>query len=235
MKTVLITGATSGIGKATAILFAKNGFNVIINGRNEERGNAVAKETGGIFIKADVTDPKEVEKLFSQIKSLDVLINNAGGVAGNDDLYKAGAHDLDLGFKLNFYSAFYCIQRGVRNMRTGSIVNVGSVCGIGATPAGVSESIPIYSAAKAALHNFTQNSAKLLAPKIRVNAVFPGFTKTPIWGEDFKEEDEVRLSNQTWIKRFCEAREVAEVIYLLATNEAMTGSQVVIDGGLVLK
>jgi len=232
MKTVLITGATSGIGRATAVLFAKNNFKVIVNGRDEKRGQEVAKETNGVFIKADVTNLQEVKKMFSQINSLDVLVNNAGGVMGDDNFYKATTTDLDLGLKLNFYSHFYCTQQAVKIMKAGSIINVGSGCGIGDTPVGESEDIPIYSAAKAALHNFTQNAAKLLAPKIRVNAVLPGYTTTPIWGENF---DETRLSKQTWIGRFNSPEEIASVIYLLATNEAMTGSQVVIDGGLVLK
>jgi len=244
MKTVLITGSTSGIGQATALLFAKNGFHVIVNGRNEKRGQEVVNEiisNGGKadLILADVTKNDQVEKLFTQIKelegSLDVLVNNAGSVEGIDDFYKSVTSDLIAGFETDFFSAFYCSQQAVKIMKTGAIVNVGSVCGLQDNPVGESELIPIYSAAKAALHNFTQNLAKTLAPNIRVNVVIPGYTKTPIWGDALSKQEEERLSQQTLMKRFGTAEEVAEAIWLLATNEAMTGSRVIIDGGLQLK
>lgn len=235
MKTVLITGATSGIGRATAILFAENGFKVIVNGRNEERGNAVAKETGGTFIKADISDQEEVKKLFSQIKSLDVLVNNAGGVTDGDDFYKASDEAIERSFRTNFYSAFYCSREVVKIMQTGTIVNVGSIYGLNSNPGPESETVLIYSSAKAAVHALSQNLSKLLAPKIRVNTVAPGWTRTPGWGSDFTDKKEKEMSEKTWVKRFNLPEEVASVIYLLATNKAMTGSQVVIDGGLVLK
>lgn len=235
MKTVLITGATSGIGRATAILFAKNGFKVIVNGRNEERGNAVARETGGIFIKADVSDQNEVQKLFSQIKSLDVLVNNAGGVTDGDDFYKATDQDIERSFKANFYSAFYCCREATKIMKTGSIVNVGSIYGLNSNPGPDSEIFLIYSSTKSAVHALSQNLTKILAPKIRVNTVVPGWTRTPSWGDGFTDNDEYEWAKKTWIKRFNTPEEVASVIYLLATNEAMTGSQVVVDGGILLK
>lgn len=235
MKTVLITGATSGIGRATTVLFAKNGFKVIINGRNVERGNAVAKETGGVFIKADVSDEREVKNMFSQIKSLDVLVNNAGGVTTGDDFYKATDTDIDHSFKTNFYSTFYCCREAIKIMKTGAIVNVGSIYGLNSNPGPGSETVLIYSSAKAAVHALSQNLSKTLSPKIRVNTVAPGWTRTPGWGIEFTDEKEKKMSEKTWIKRFNTSEEVAGAIYLLATNEAMTGSQVVVDGGILLK
>lgn len=235
MKTVLITGSTSGIGKATALLFAKRGYSVIINGRDEKRGKEVATETGGVFLRADVTNPKQVAQMFAQIKQLDVLVNNAGGVVGNDSFENATTMDLDLSFKTNFYSTFYCCQEAIKIMESGAIINVGSVCGVSDNPSGESEAIPIYSAAKAAIHNLSQNLARVLAPKIRVNTIVPGFTKTPAWDSEFTQRSEEDWAKGTLIKRFSTADEVAEIIYMLATNESLTGSQIVVDGGILVK
>lgn len=234
MKTVLITGSTSGIGRETARLFAENGFSVIINGRDEKKGQQAAKETGGIFIKADVTDSKQVDKLFSQIKSLDVLINNVGRVVGNDFFDKATPSDLINSFDENFFSAFYCSQKASKIIKKGAIVNVASICGFGMYPAGP-RGLPIYSAAKAALLNLSQNMAKLLAPNIRVNAVVPGYTKTGPTGLYMSLLVKSRLNPQTLVGRINTSRETASVIYLAATNEAMTGSQIVVDGGALVK
>lgn len=234
MKTVLITGSTSGIGRETAKLFANNGFSVIINGRDEKKGLEVAKETGGIFIKADVTDPKQVNKLFSQIKSLDILINNVGGIVGDDFFDKATPKDLIKGFNVNFFSAFYCSQKASKIIKNGAIINVASICGFGMFPAGP-RGVPIYSAAKAALLNLSQNMAKLLAPKIRVNAVVPGYTKTGPTGLYLTALTKFKLNPQTLVGRINSLEETASAIYLAATNEAMTGSQIVVDGGTLLK
>lgn len=234
MKTVLVTGSTSGIGAETARIFAKNGFSVIVNGRDEKRGEKIAREIGGVFIKSDVTEPKQVEMLFSKIKSLDVLVNNVGGPVGNDFFDKAKPEDLSKSFSTNFFSAFYCSQQAVKLIKKGSIVNVGSICGFGMFPAGP-RGLPIYSAAKAALLNLTQNLAKQLAPKIRVNAVVPGYTKTGPTGLYMSLLVKTKLNPQTLVGRINNLEEIASVIYMLATNEAMTGAQVVVDGGILVK
>lgn len=244
MKTVLITGSTSGIGRATALRLAADGFHVIVNGRNQEKGNQVVEEiqkAGGeaVFAQADVTDPKAVKDLFEDIKqnrgSPDVLINNAGGDAGNDNLDNATEQDLINGFKLNFFSAFYCSQEALKLMEKGVIINVGSVNGLQETPSGGAYTAPIYAAAKSALHNFSQNLAKTVAPNIRVNAVVPGYTRTPNWGSEQElESDEKRLKIEPLINRFSTPEEIADVIALLVRNEAMTGSLIIADGGLTI-
>lgn len=234
MRTVLITGSTSGIGKATAELFAKNGYSVIINGRGEKGGKVLADRLGGRFIKADVTDPKQVENLFSQINSLDILVNNAGGIVGNDFFDKATTEDLLKGFKLNFFAAFYCCQQAVKVMKKGAIVNVASICGYGMYPSGP-KGVPIYSAAKAALLNLSQNLAKNLAPNIRVNSVVPGYVKTGPTGLYMTLLVKARLNPQTLVGKINSMEETASAIYFAATNEAMTGSQIVVDGGILVK
>ncbi len=243
-KVVLITGSTSGIGKTTALRLAADGFEVIVNGRNPERGKQVVaaiQKSGGssIFIQTDVTDRQAVSKLFADIKQrygkLDVLVNNAGGDGGTDNLDNATGQDLLNGFKLNFFSAFYCSQEAVKLMTKGVIINVGSVNGLQETPSGGAYTAPIYSAAKSALHNFSQTLAKTLAPNIRVNTVVPGYTRTPNWGSEQElEADEERLKVEPLIKRFSTAEEIADVIALLVKNESMTGSLVIADGGLTI-
>lgn len=240
-KTVLITGATSGIGRATALFFAERGYFVYVNGRDKDRGDMVVREielTGGKaeFIQANVADCEAVKSLFDKIKRLDVLVNCAGGVTNGDDFFKAVPENLLKSLEVNFFSAFYCSQAAAKKIKSGAIVNIGSVCGLGQTPVGESYTVPLYGAAKAALHNLSQNMAQLLAPNIRVNAVLPGYTSTPGWGDE-KElaASEKELGGQPLRGKFGTAAEIAEVIYLLATNKNMTGSLVVADGGLMVK
>ncbi|HEY9714711.1 MAG TPA: SDR family oxidoreductase, partial [Chroococcales cyanobacterium] len=200
------------------------------------------EQAGGtaIFVKADVTDPAQVKELFERIRTetdgLDVLVNCAGGVIGNDDFFKATSEDVLTSFKANFFSAFYCSQEAATLIKEGAIVNVGSVCGLEQTPVGESYTVPLYGAAKAALHNLNQNMAQLLAPSIRVNAVLPGYTSTPGWGDEGAlKSAEHDLGGQPLRGCFGTPEEIADVIYLLATNANMTGSLVVADGGLMVK
>lgn len=244
MKTVLITGSTTGMGKATALLFAENGYQVIVHGRDRDRGNEVVKhiqnnEGSAIFMQADLTNHAEIIKLFTNIKKsftqLDVLVNNVGGVLENDNFYTAKTDDVLSILKINFISAFFCSQEAVKLIKRGSIINVASTYGLSSTPPGGSESVPLYAASKSAILNLTQNLAKLLAPNIRVNAVLPGYTKTQRGVSNFIQSWRFAISKQTLLKRFNTPHEVAEIIYLLATSKALTGTQIIIDGGMVLK
>ncbi len=229
-KVAVITGSTSGIGKATAFRFAKGGFKIVVTGRNEERGNEVCAtilNNGGeaVFIKADLTKRDNADHLLqhtSQLGEVSVLVNNAGGNNGQS---------LEGEMNTNFYSAVYCTEAAAKVMQKGAcIVNVASICGCSTT----CNDIAYYSAAKAAMLNYSKNMAKNLAPHIRVNAVLPGYTKTPDWGE-LSEEEEATWAQKVPLRRFIQPDEIAEAIWTVATNRSATGAELVVDGGLTFQ
>ncbi|MDP3965020.1 MAG: SDR family oxidoreductase [bacterium] len=242
-KITLITGSTSGIGEATAKLFAKEGATVIVNGKNNSKGglNVVNEITsaGGsaIFIQADVADQKNVdgmfEKIIKQYGTIDILINNAG-VARSKTFLETTYQDWLNEFNDNFFGTVLCSQRATGIMlakKSGVILNTSSIRGNLHTGR---EGIMPYSAAKAAVSNFTTTLAKELAPSIRVNAVAPGFTYTPYY-DTLTEETKKGFIEKTYLKRFIQPNEIAEAFLYLATAEAITGEILVVDGGFTLK
>jgi len=242
-KIVLITGSSSGIGEATAKLFAKEGAIVVVNcNKNVESANRVVQEitsNGGqaIFIKANVSKQDEVDRMFEEIENkygtLDILINNAGVARGKSFLemtYEDWLND----FNDNFFGTVLCSQRATRIMKkkeNGIILNTSSVRGILHTGR---EGIMSYSAAKAAVSNFTTTLAKELAPNIRVNAIAPGFTYTPYY-DTLSEEVKNNFIASTYTKRFIEPSEIAEAFLYLTKAESVTGEILVVDGGFTLK
>lgn len=228
-KIAVITGSTSGIGKATAIRFAQGGYKVVVTGRSEERGQAVCSEIetkGGqaVFVAADLTKKEDAENLIQKAAGLGavkVLVNNAGGNNGQS---------LEGEMTTNFYSAVYCTEATLRIMDENSaVINVASICGCST----VCNDIKYYSAAKAAMLNYAKNLAKSVAPEIRVNSVLPGYTKTPDWGE-LSEEHEQKWATEVPLRRFIQPEEIADAVWFLAQNSAMTGAELVVDGGLTL-
>lgn len=238
-KTVLITGSSSGIGAATAKLFAKNGANVIVNCLENVAGaKAVAAECkGGGYIKADVSDEKQVKKMFEKIEQdfgkLDILINNAGSTDKKSFL-DAGVSDWIDVFNNNLFGTMLCSKYAAKMMLKqgkGKILNTASIRGL--EHAG-REGIMAYSAAKAGVVNFTKTLAKLLAPNIQVNAIAPGFVWTPNYEKVAKElRDE--FINGTVLKRWIQVEEIAQGYLYLAQAEAVTGEVLTIDAGWNLK
>lgn len=242
-KIVLITGSTSGIGEASAKLFAKEGATVIVNGKsNTKGGQKVVDEIvslGGnsIFFQADVAKEKDVEGLFNKIREqfggIDILINNAG-VARSKAFAELSYQDWLNDFNDNFFGTVLCSQQAARMMLSkngGVILNTSSIRGNLHTGR---EGIMPYSAAKAAVSNFTTTLAKELAPTIRVNAVAPGFTHTPYY-DTLSEEARKSFIEKTYLKRFIQPVEIAEAFLYLATAEAVTGTILLVDGGFTLK
>lgn len=238
-KTVLITGSSSGIGAATAKLFAKNGANVIVNCLENVAGaKAVAAECkGGGYIKADVSDEKQVKKMFEKIEQdfgkLDILINNAGSTDKKSFL-DAGVSDWIDVFNNNLFGTMLCSKYAAKMMLKqgkGKILNTASIRGL---EHGGREGIMAYSAAKAGVVNFTKTLAKLLAPNIQVNAIAPGFVWTPNYEKVAKElQDE--FINGTVLKRWIQVEEIAQGYLYLAQAEAVTGEVLTIDAGWNLK
>lgn len=238
-KIALITGASQGIGKAIAISLAKQGASVIINfNSNESLAGEVLRECNkysknNILIKANISNEDEVNDMVNEInkkyKKLDILINNAGIFDEEDNPTNIKAFEKT--FDINFLAQIKVTKHVLKIMKEGKIVNVSSVHGkIGhGRPQAIA-----YSAMKSALDSYTKNLAKDLAPKILVNAIAPGKTITPMWGEMTKKEESELASTQL-INRFILPEEVAEGISFLLKNDAMCGEILTIDGGMSLK
>jgi NAD(P)-dependent dehydrogenase (short-subunit alcohol dehydrogenase family) len=243
-KTVIITGAASGIGKAAAQLFAKEGANVVVSDINEGQGNQVVKEIsdkGGkaAFFKTDVSKPEEMKALvdftLKTYGQLDVAVNNAG-VGGEinpvGDMSIEGWNNI-IAINLNslFYGMKYQIQAMLKN-GSGSIVNISSILGaVGfAGSAG-------YTAAKHGVVGLTQTAAlEYSAQKIRVNAVGPGFIETPLL-DALDADMKKQLVALHPIGRLGKSEEVAEIIFWLASDKAsfVTGSYYPVDGGYLAR
>jgi len=237
-KIVLITGASKGIGKATAIAFAKEGCSVIINFKSDEKlAQNVLDECdrhseGNIIMKADVSNEAEVSGMLQKIKSdfyhLDILINNAGIFDENDGTTNIEAFENV--YRNNFLSCVITTKYALPLIKEGKIINISSIhgrLGYGRPTASA------YSAFKAALENYTKNLAKEVAPKILVNAVAPGRVATPMWGDpDAKEQEE--LGQVHLIKRMIQPEEIADSIIFLSKNDAMCGEILTVDGGMGL-
>ena len=240
MKTVLVTGAACGIGRACALEFVKAGYYTIINYRSSI-SDAIdlekeIKSFGGncMLLQADVSKKSEVEKLFSEIRKknikIDVLINNAG-VSCVNMLCDTDEEDYNSVFDINMKSVYLCTKEASYDMvskKWGRIINISSVWGV----CGAScESV--YSASKAAVIGFTKATAKEFAPSgICVNAIAPGVIDTKM-NSCFSKEEKEDLKNEIPVGRFGEPFEVAKLALFLASDDAgyITGQIIGIDGG----
>jgi NAD(P)-dependent dehydrogenase (short-subunit alcohol dehydrogenase family) len=243
-KVVIITGASSGIGRATAFHFAKAGSKVVAIGRNEKELDALRSEVNEKkgFIKivlADVCETRQVDKLVSDtidsFGQIDVLIN-AAGIIANGSIENTELDSWDKMMNVNLRAVFYLMNRCVPHLEKtkGNIVNVSSVTGPRAFP-----NVLAYCVSKAGVDQLTRCAALELAPKgVRVNAVNPGVVVTNLHkrsGMDpEKYKDFLEHSKKTHpLGRAGEAKEVAELIYFLASKKAdwITGATYEIDGG----
>jgi NAD(P)-dependent dehydrogenase (short-subunit alcohol dehydrogenase family) len=244
-KVALITGAASGIGRATAILFAQEGAKLVLADLQEtelkETFELVQKQGGeGIFRQTNMAEEEEVRELIllalQTYSAIDIICNNAGitgqmcGPADQD-----GA-DWQKVYAVNVLGAVYTTKYAASSMqerRTGAIVNTASVAGIRSGAGGNA-----YSASKAALINFTQTSACDLGEfNIRVNAVCPGLIETgmtkPVFDLARAKGKEDKLGSRCELRRYGRPEEVAAAILFLASDEAsyITGQALPVDGG----
>jgi NAD(P)-dependent dehydrogenase (short-subunit alcohol dehydrogenase family) len=243
-KIALITGASSGIGRATALIFAQNGANVVAVGRNESELNALRDEAAGLkgTIRphlADVTELTQVDRLVTEtvdnLGQLDVLVN-AAGIIKSGSLETTTLDEWDKMLNINLRSVFYLMQRCLPHLEStkGNIVNVSSVTGTRAFPG-----VLAYCVSKAGIDQLTRCAALELAPRgIRVNAVNPGVVETNLHKrggmnpEDY-EKFLANAANTHPIGRAGQPEEVGELIYFLASENArwITGATYAIDGG----
>jgi NAD(P)-dependent dehydrogenase (short-subunit alcohol dehydrogenase family) len=240
-KAAIITGASSGIGAATAIEFSKQGYFVFLAGRNEERLTAVAEKcsAGASLLKIDFKSPASIEKYAKHLferpdVDIQVLINNAG-IFTRQDFINTDLKTWREQFEVNFFGSVDWTQKVLPlflKKNSGSIVNVSSTLGLKPT-AGTSA----YSASKAALINWTQTLALELGPKgIRVNCVCPGIVDTPI--HPFHKQTAITdtLKNLQPLGRIGQPEEIAKAIYFLAGPDSAwtTGAVLNVDGGIHL-
>ncbi len=244
-KVVLITGAGSGIGRRTAIMFSEKGAKVAVNDISVERGNEtvdIIKRQGGeaLFILGDVSSPKSAEKIIKEVVKafgkIDILVNNAGIVVPGK-VEDATEEDFDKTISINVKGPFFLSKYAVLEMKRqggGVIVNVSSEAGLKGIPERC-----VYSISKGALISLTKSMAIDYAKEnIRVNAVCPGTTFTKGLEERFKKlpnpEGALReMSERRPLGRLGKEEEIAFAILFAACDEAayMTGSIISIDGG----
>lgn len=241
-KNVLITGASRGIGRSTAILFAQNGYHVFLNcNKSVEELKQVQEEIEKHHPKAvtlvpgNVRNPSDVRSIFGEIyshcDSLDVLINNAG-IAHIGLLMDLTDEEWQQIIDTNLSSVFYCCREAVPKMvskKSGRIINISSMWGtVGASCEAA------YSASKSGIHGLTRALAKELAPSgISVNAIACGVIDT-VMNAQLDEAERQSLAEEIPAGRFCRPEEIAEVIWQTVNTPAyMTGQIIGVDGGYI--
>lgn len=240
-KVALITGAASGIGKATAELYAIHGANVVLSDIDDQHSEELVQQikdigVDAIFVKADVSKAEACEQLvktsIDEYGRLDIAFNNAGIGGQMNPITELSIDDWNKVISTNLSSVFYCMKYQLVQMLeqgSGAIVNNSSILGsVGfAYAAG-------YVAAKHGIIGLTQNAALEYSAKgIRVNAVGPGFIKTPMLEKSLDEEMMKMLTEKHPIGRMGESEEIAELVVWLSSDKAsfITGSYYPIDGG----
>ena len=241
-KQVFVTGGTRGIGKAIALKYAENGYNIVINYVSDKTNvDEIKKEFSkygveSLVVKADVSKAEEVDRAVKQaidkFGKIDVLVNNAG-ITRDTLLMRMKEEDFDKVIEINLKGTFLVTKAVTPYMmkkRNGKIINLSSVVGVTGN-AGQSN----YSASKAGIIGFTKSIAKELASRnIRANAVAPGFIDTDMTSV-LSEDIKANINAQIPMKRMGTAREIANVVYFLGNEESsyITGQVINIDGGMV--
>ena len=240
-RTAVVTGAGSGIGLATARRLASEGAHVVCADVDDERGKAAAEETGGLYVKVDVTDPEEVEALFrtayETYGSVDVAFNNAGISPPDDDsILETGLDAWKRVQEVNLTSVYLCCKAALPYMREqgrGSIVNTASfVAVMGAATSQIS-----YTASKGGVLAMSRELGVQFAREgIRVNALCPGPVNTPLLKELFAKDPEraQRRLVHVPVGRFAEPEEIAAAVAFLASDDAsfVNAAEFLVDGGI---
>ncbi|MBI3034356.1 SDR family oxidoreductase [Candidatus Woesearchaeota archaeon] len=240
-KVAIVTGAGSGIGRAAAIIFAREGAKVAVADYDEKNGRETASSiSGAIFIKADVSKNSDAKKLVAdtvkKFGKLDVLFNNAGIVRwGNavDTKEEDWNRVIDVNLKGAFLCSKYAIPEMIKAGR-GSIINTASIAGLVAFGG-----IAAYCASKGGLIQLTRSMALDFAPKnIRVNAICPGIIKTAMTKDILNNKEMMQsMLKSTVIGRLGEPEDIAYAALYLASDESsfVTGTTLAVDGGWTIQ
>lgn len=245
-KKVLVTGSSSGIGAATAELFAQQGAFVGVHYNQTEDGarQTLAKVkslSDGWLLKADLRNPQQaadmVNRFAEQADSIDILVNNAGTMLQRVNIADSSVEFFDNVFDTNTKSTFLVTQAALLYLKKsrGNIVNIGSIAGHNGGGGGSG----IYAAAKAAVATLTLAMAKEFAPfGIRVNSVMPGLIETRFHEQFSTPERKKKMAAETPLGRNGTAEDVAKAILFLASNEAaafITGEYIAVNGGILMR
>ncbi len=239
-KVAVITGASTGIGLASAQLFAREGARIFMTGRRQAQLDAAVRSIGGTArgVRGDVSDLADLDMLYDVVREeaggIDVLFANAGG--GTFRLLEAidEAHYAQT-FDVNVKGTLFTVQKALPLLRDGaSVILTGSTTSVTGTP-----SFSVYSASKAAIRNFARTWILELAPRrIRVNVLAPGNTSTPGWHDltpDAASNAEMQRAAQqsTPLGRLAEPEEIARVALFLASDDSsyVNGVELFADGG----
>ena len=239
---VLITGALTGIGRSTALAFARDGNRIVVSGRHEDKGQALAAELRALgaeaeFVRADVRSEGEVRSLIDRtverFGSLDVAVNNAGTEGELGPIVEQSAANYESTFAVNVLGTLLSLKHEMRVMLaqgSGSIINLSSIGGQVGFPGAA-----IYAASKHAVEGLTKSAALEGARAgVRVNAVAPGPTETQMLDRFVGRSDEAKARFVATIPtgRATAAEEIAETIVFLASDKArsLTGQRIAVDG-----
>ncbi len=241
---VLITGALTGIGRAAAIIFAREGAQIVVSGRRDKQGQELVAELQGlgaeaIFVRTDVRKDEDVRNLVDQTVKrfgrLDVAVNNAGTEGTPGPVTEQTAETYTATFDTNVLGTLLSMKHELRVMLpqgSGSIVNVSSAYGsVGAAGASV------YVASKHAIEGLTKSAAlEVAGTGVRVNVVAPGTTDTGMLTRfTSTDENKLALVSTVPVKRLAKPEEIARVIAFVASANAsyMTGASIPVDGGMI--
>jgi NAD(P)-dependent dehydrogenase (short-subunit alcohol dehydrogenase family) len=239
-KKAIITGGDSGIGRAVALAFAREGADVLVSYYNEHEDATETRrlvESAGrkaVLMPGDIKDPAHcraiVEKAVQEFGRVDILVNNAAHQATFTDIEEIPDEEWDVTFRTNIHAMFYLTKAAVPHMKPGSaIVNTTSVNADTPSP-----QLLAYATTKGAIQNFTGGLAQLLAEKdIRVNCVAPGPIWTPLIPSTMPSEKVTQFGSQVPMKRPGQPAELAPVYVMLASEEAsyVSGATVAVTGG----
>lgn len=238
-KTILVTGASSGIGQTTAIECSKMGAKVIITARNEERLKKTLSQLEGDgheMIMSELTNKEELEGLVSKAHDLDGVVLCAGRAMTSPFMFNTRDKYDDV-FNINYFAPVELLRLLLKKKKinkNASVVFVSSIGGV----MGYSLGNSIYGATKASIHSTMKFCAKELAPKgIRVNSVNPGMVNTPLIGGGSISEEQYKADMERYpLKRYGEPEDIANgIIYLLSNASSwVTGHALVIDGGITI-
>ncbi len=243
-KVVIITGAGSGIGRATAILFAQEGARVVVADINASSGSETVTQiskNGGdsIFVEVDVSGELDVRGMIKtaikEFGKLDVLFNNAGIEGPSGPIWKTSESEWNRLFDVNLKAIFYGCKYAIPVMKKngkGSIINTSSELALVG-----SQQVPVYSASKGGIIALTKSLALQCASyKIRVNCICPGPIMTPLLKSGWQEEELQRMAKDIPIGRLGEPLDIAYAALYLASDDStfMTGASLIVDGGATL-